>query len=143
MRRLLACILLLAGCRTAEPPEAVYQKAIRASRNGNASEALTLARQAAQRCPAGSECRAAARLLEAETLLRDGRLDAAAAILAEPLPQGRAFEPWKARSWMLQGGLAITRGRLDEAQNLLRRSEELAASIDAWAVLYDAQHWQG
>lgn len=143
MRRLIACVLLLSACRTPQRPEESYQQALRASRQGNAAEALALARKASQGCPAGSECRHAARLLEAETLLRDGRLDAAASVLSEPIPEHPSLRPLEARRWMLQGGLQIIRGKFEEAQKLLHQSEELAASLQAWDVLCDAQNWQG
>ena len=124
-------------------PEETYRKAVQAFREGDTTEALRLARQAETRCPAGSGCHWAARLLEAEVLLGERQLEAAARMLADAIPAEKQFDALRARRLMLLGGLQITRNRSDNAAGLLRQAREAAMEARANDVLMDAEQWEG
>ena len=144
MRWLSACLIVCASCGgTRQRWDESYRTALRQFREGNTSAALSLARTTEPRCPQASECRWTLRLLEAEILLAERQLDAAASILSGTVPEGSRFAALRARQLMLQGGLEVTRGHLEAAGEFLRRAQELAAAAGAPGVVMDAEQWEG
>lgn len=117
----IASLLVSAGCQRRPTAAEDYRDAVRALRNGNAPQSLSLARLSAKTCGPEAECRWIARLLEAEILLTDDQLDAADAILAERPPDGKQFAHIEARRRWLMGDLAFSRGQADRAEELLAR----------------------
>lgn len=132
---------LLACCCCGQRPaaDAPFQNAVRTLRNGNAKQALALARTAATQCQPGTECSWSARLLEAEVLLRDSQLSAAEALLSREPPQEERFARIAARRTWLLGEAQLTRGHADAAENLLRQADRMAGSAGAWDVSLEAE----
>ena len=134
-----AFLLALCGCHTRPSAAEYYRDGVRALRNGNAPQSLSLARRAAKACGPDALCSRSARLLEAEVLLSDDRFDAANDVLAEPLPQGAQFAALEARRMWLLGDLAFFRGQFDRSEELLGRSLRIAESSGAWDAGFEAR----
>ena len=134
----LAWILLGVACHPRPDAETSFQSAIRAFRNGNASQALDLARASAARCRPRTTCFWAARLLEAEVLATNGQLDDAAGVLSAEPPSGGEFAALAARRTWLLGDLELTRGHFGAAERLLADAVRMANAAGAWDVILDA-----
>ncbi len=134
----LAGVLLSAGCHRRPDAEASLHNAILAFRNGNAKQALQLARASAAGCPPRTTCFWAARLLEAEVLESDGQLAAAESVIFAALPGGAEFATLAARRTWLAGDLQLLHGHPDAAEPLLEKAARMATSAGAWDVVLEA-----
>ena len=137
LKALIACLLACSCGRLLPDSGESYDGAVRALRNGNAAQALGLARLAEKRCGPREECSWSSRLLEAEVLLSDGQEVAAVAALSAEPPKGPQFAALAARRTWLLGDLEFSRGHPDHAEVLLDRAAEMASSAGAWDVGFE------
>jgi CHAT domain-containing protein len=134
----IACLLAYSACRSRTSPAEYHRNAVLALRNGNASQAIDLARMAAKQCRPGTECSCAAGLLEAEALLRNEGQQAASAVLSKEAPQCSEFAALAARRIWLMGDLESARGAADRSDELLSRAAQMASAAGAWDVGFEA-----
>src|SRR5437016_10575026 len=106
MRRLIACLALIACSCNREGPEQIYARAVRAFRDSQRTEAIRLASDAEARFPTRSAGRWMSRLLRAEIALGDGT-GTSAGILSESVPSGRDFVDVQCKRLTLQAALQI------------------------------------
>lgn len=112
----------------------LYREARQAFRDANWKQALELAREAGKRCTPDTACSWSARLLEAEILISDHQLDAAAALLSQEPPPSSQFAALAARSVLLQGNLQRDLNHPEQADELYSRARQKATSAGAWDV---------
>ena len=138
-----ALAFALFGYKTPGQYKNPYEEAVESFRNGNGLRAIALARQSRSHCLSGSECDWKGRLLEAETLVSDGQLEAAAQTLQSEPPSTPQFRSIQARRFMLQGRVQLGLGKLNEAGRLLEEAERLASGTRPSEVLFDAEFCRG
>src|ERR1700761_6776779 len=80
---IIACILACCYCSARHDATDHYRDAVQAFRDARFAQALAEARDIARTCPPDTECHWTARLLEAQVLLSDKQVDAAALALTE------------------------------------------------------------
>jgi CHAT domain-containing protein len=119
-----------------------YRSATLSLQRGELTEALDAARSGARRCPTASQYYWKFLLLEADVLMYQGNPPAAAAILAQTVPDGPAFAAADARKKMLQSRLLTKQAKqkkrmlIDEAF----RQASVAGDVD---LMLDAEILKG
>jgi CHAT domain-containing protein/Tfp pilus assembly protein PilF len=148
-RWLSAVIICLCGCESAalRHPEALYNAAERSRREGDWSTALAQAERGrnAWRNPSSSWYWKF-RLLAAEVLLSQGKVDKAVPLLLPPSGEGPGSEELQARLLANRGQAAYVTGKYPEAMGLLDQALALAAksplrSLEADIELRRATIW--
>ena len=145
MKSVLALTLLCAGCgRHFRPaPGEEYQRALAAFRQGDLAQAKDQAHSGSQRYPPSSTYHWRFRLLEAEALTYSGKLQLAAEILAQNVPDGHEFAELDARRDMLQGYLLLHRSEVAAGLKLLNESYRKASQLGLSGLLGEIEVLKG
>jgi CHAT domain-containing protein/Tfp pilus assembly protein PilF len=128
---IIACILACCCCGARHDATDHYRNAVQAFRDARFAQALTEARDVARTCSPDTECHWSARLLEAQVLLSDKQVDAAALVLSEEPPQSPGFASLTARRKWLQGDLQVARSHYELAEELYSSARQLASAAGA------------